>query len=172
MVYFFIFAGAALRLLPHEPNFTPIAAIALFSGVNLSRKQALIIPILTMLAADIFIGFASFWVTISVYGSFLIISLLGLWLKNHQKIQNMVMVSLTGSFIFFFLTNFAVWAATPWYEKNLQGIINCYYMALPFFRNTVLGDLFYVAVIFGLFELSKLLVSKRSVIWKKISLLN
>src|SRR3989304_1708374 len=153
MVYFFIFAGAALRLLPHEPNFTPIAAIALFSGVNLSRKQALIIPILTMLAADIFIGFASFWVTISVYGSFLIISLLGLWLKNHQKIQNMVMVSLTGSFIFFFLINF-------------------YYMALPFFRNTVLGDLFYVAVIFGLFELSKLLVSKRSVIWKKISLLN
>src|SRR3990170_1530881 len=120
MVYFFIFAGAALRLLPHEPNFTPIAAIALFSGVNLSRKQALIIPILTMLAADIFIGFASFWVTISVYGSFLIISLLGLWLKNHQKIQNMVMVSLTGSFIFFFLTNFAVWAAKLVKKKKIN----------------------------------------------------
>jgi len=161
MAYFFIFAGAALRLVPHPANFAPIAALGLFGGTYLNKKYALFVPLLAMLLSDIYLGFASFWVTFSVYLSFFLIGALGLWLKNHKTIPNTIGASLTGSILFFIVTNFAVWATTPWYAKTWEGFVQCYLLAVPFFRNTILGDLFYVAVIFGLYELVQFAVRKK-----------
>lgn len=146
-----ILFAVVLRLLPHPPNFAPIAAMALFGGVYLSKKYALIVPLIAMLVSDVFIGFHS--TMPFVYGSFLFTGLIGLWVKNHKTLSNIIFSSLTGSFVFFFVTNFGVWIVESLYPKTLPGLIDCYFYALPFFRNTVFGDLFYVALFFGSYEL-------------------
>ena len=157
MAYFLIIAAAFLRLIPHPPNFAPIAAIALFSAVYLNKKYALLVALSAMLISDAFLGFADLWVTVSVYGSFLLIGIVGFWLKKNKNAQNLIGASLSASIIFYLLTNFAVWAATSWYPKTFSGLILCYEMAIPFFRNTIFGDLFYVGALFGLYELATFL---------------
>lgn len=153
MAIFFIIAAVVLRLLPHLPNFAPIAAMALFGGVYLNKKYALIVPLAAMVVSDIFIGFYNPWILASVYGSFILIGLLGLWLKNNKTVPNVIGASLLGSVGFFLITNFAVWAVPhSFYPHTLQGLMNSYMMGLPFFRNTLMGDLFYVSVMFGLME--------------------
>ena len=157
----FILIGVCLRIVPHLPNFAPIGALALFGVVYLSKKTALILPIAAMIISDIFIGYYEMSLMIFVYGSFLLCVLLGFWIKKHKKWQNILGGSLLCSLTFFFITNFAVWAFTPWYAKTFSGIIQCYLMALPFFKNTLLGDLFYVAVFFGVYEIIRIWVDKR-----------
>ena len=149
----FILAGVILRIVPHAPNFTPIAAMALFGGVYFSKKIALILPLVAMLISDIFIGFYEPKLMFFVYGSFLLCVILGFWLKKRKSWYMIGGSAILSSILFFIITNFAVWAFAPWYAKNLSGIIQCYLMALPFFRNTLLGDLFYVTAFFGAYEL-------------------
>lgn len=154
MAYFFIIAAIVLRLVPHLPNFAPIAALALFGGVYLGKKYALIIPIVAMFISDMIIGFYNPWIMASVYASFILIGCLGLWLKNNKSVPNVLGASLFGSIIFFVVTNFAVWAVPhSMYAHTISGIVQCYVSALPFLRNTILGDLFYVVTIFGLYEI-------------------
>lgn len=170
MAYFLIIFGVLMRLvnhfsdfgpiaplvkfLPHLPNFAPIAAMAMFGGVYLNKKYALIVPIAAMIIGDIFIGTYNPYIMASVYGSFLLVGLIGLWLKKHKTLPNVIGGSLSGSIIFFLMTNFAVWVVpNSFYPHTLQGLLNCYTMGLPFFRNTILGDLFYVGVMFGLMEI-------------------
>ena len=162
-----ILIGVSLRLIPHAPNFTPIAAIALFGGVYFSRKIALILPIGAMVISDIFIGYYEPKLMIFVYGSFLLCVVLGFWLKKHKKWYTIGGSAILSAVLFFLVTNFAVWAFTPWYAKTLSGVIQCYLMALPFFRNTLLGDLFYVTVFFGAYELIGVWVRKRFEVKKK-----
>ena len=162
MAYLFILSGVILRIIPHPANFAPIAAIALFGGAKLNKKYALLVPIIAMLIGDIFIGFYNIWIMLSVYGSFLLIGLIGVWLKKHYSWKMTIGGALVSSIIFFLITNFAVWAIpSSFYPHTFQGLINCYIMAIPFFRNTVLGDLFYVGVMFGLYELVINYFSKR-----------
>lgn len=149
----FVLIGGGLRLLPHPPNFAPISAIALFGGVYFSRKTALVLPIGAMLVSDLFIGFYSPLLMISVYGSFLLTVILGFWLKKCKKVSTILASSVLSAVLFFFLTNFAVWVFTSWYAKTFSGIMQCYLMALPFFRNTILGNLFYAICFFGVYEL-------------------
>jgi len=187
MTYFLIFLGVLLRIathfhdypliapfvkfLPHIPNFAPIAALALFGGTYLNKRYALIIPIVAMLIADYFIGFYNPYIMASVYGSFILIGFIGIWLRDHKTLPNIVGGSLTGSIIFFLVTNFAVWAVPQsFYPHTIQGLIDCYIMALPFFRNTIAGDLFYVTIFFGAYELVTIFinkVAKRSVRWER-----
>jgi len=145
-----ILFAAFSRLIPHPANFTPIAAIALFSGVYLEKKYFYIIPIAAMLLSDLIIGFHS--TMIWVYGSFAVIALIGLWLKSHKKPLFVLSTTLVSSVIFFIVTNFGVWAS-GYYGYTFPGLIESYVMAIPFFRNTVAGDLFYVAAMFGIYEL-------------------
>jgi len=166
MAIFFIAAAIILRLIPHLPNFAPIAAMALFGGTYLNKKYALIVPILAMLISDYFIGFYNPWIMFSVYGSFILIGLIGLWLKKHKTVANVLGASLSGSIIFFLVTNFAVWAVPhSMYPHNLQGLLQSYIMGLPFLKNTILGDLFYVGALFSLYEIVLLVTLKRRRIW-------
>ena len=128
------------RLIPHAPNFAPIGGLALFSGSNFKNKIALLIPLVAMLISDIFLGFHS---TIPyVYVSFIIIALIGSLIKNN-KWQSLLLASLTSSVLFFLITNFGVWVSFNMYPKTINGLMQSYVMGLPFFRNTVLSDLFY-----------------------------
>ena len=156
--YALIIFGAALRFLPHAPNFAPITAIAVFGGAYLSRRSAFVLPLSAMLVSDYFIGFYNPAVMASVYLSFAISCLLGVWLRTRKNIANTLGVTLFASVQFYLLTNFAVWAFGTLYPKTAAGLLSSYINALPFFRNTLLGDVFYVGALFGIFELVKYLV--------------
>ena len=160
--YALIVFAVILRLVPHPANFAPIAALALFGGVYLNRKLAIIIPLAAMLISDYAIGLYSYKIMLSVYGSFLLVGLLGFWLRNHKSVANVFGISLVGSTLFYLITNFAVWAFGTMYPKTLAGLLASYAMAIPFFRNTILGDMFYTGLLFGTYELVRYLATRRA----------
>ncbi len=144
-----IFAGAVMRLIPHWPNFTPIAAIALFGGTFLKRKDlAFLVPVVAMLLSDLIIGFHS--TMFAVYASFIAIVSLGLFLQSRLTVVNTISASLASSILFYLITNFASWTSgiMP-YPMNVAGLMQSYIAGLPFFFNGILGDLFYNSVLFG-----------------------
>ena len=134
-----IFFAILSRFLPHPPNFTPIAAIALLSSKGFNNRWVVfLIPIVSLFISDLFIGLHA---TIPfVYISFILIALLGLYIKK----INIVSVLLSST-IFFLVSNFGVWLL--YYPISIEGLVQCYTLALPFFFNTVLGDLVYGALL-------------------------
>ena len=140
------------RLVPHTWNVAPVAAAALLAGAILPRKWALSVPMLGMLLSDLVIGFYYAPVMLAVYACFAISALLGTWVKDMKPIK-ILSTSLASSTLFFIATNFAVWASADWYEKSWSGLTLCYALAVPFFRNTMLGDLIFTGVLFGVWEL-------------------
>jgi hypothetical protein len=149
-----ILAAAFVRLIPHPPNFAPIAAMALFSGAYFNKKSfAFAVPLAAMFLTDVIIGFhSSMWI---VYLSFALIVLIGMLMLKKISIKNVVVASVTASISFFIITNFGVWAFGTMYPKNIAGLIECYIAAIPFIQNTLLGDLFYSGIMFGMFEFAK-----------------
>jgi hypothetical protein len=158
----FIAIGAIARIIPHPANFAPITAMALFGGVYLNKKQAFTLPIIAMILSDFVIGFDSLPMRLSVYGSFLLAVLIGFWVKNHKNAKKIIIASLFSSILFFVITNYAVWAFGTMYPKSISGLMDCYLMAIPFFRNTILGDLFYSGAFFGSYEFVKSLIVKKN----------
>ena len=156
-----VLAGVILRLLPHEPNFTPILTIALFGGVYFSRRVGLVLPLVAMVISDIFIGYYDATLMAFVYASFLLCVILCFWLKKHKKWYAILGSSVLGAVLFFAITNFAVWAFTSWYPKTMPGLVECYVMGLPFFKNTLLSSLFYSIVFFGAYEAVRAFVRKK-----------
>lgn len=143
------------RLIPHPANFTPIAAIALFGGTYFNNKKiAFAIPLLIMFLTDLIIGLHENM--IAVYLSFVLIVALGFLLQKNKNLKNIILTTLISSVAFFVITNFSVWLTGTLYPKNISGLIECYIAAIPFFRNSILGDLFYVGVLFGAYELAAL----------------
>ena len=134
-----IFFAILSRFLPHPPNFTPVAAIALLSSKGFNNRWVVfLIPIVSLFISDLFIGLHA---TIPfVYISFILIALLGLYVK---KIN--IFSVLLSSTIFFLVSNFGVWLL--YYPISTEGLVQCYTLALPFFLNTVLGDLVYGALL-------------------------
>lgn len=175
-----ILSAVVIRLLPHAPNFAPIAAMALFGGTYLNKKYSLAIVFATMLLSDYLLLYVHPFspqlinlskiypltallhsTTLFVYGSFMLISLLGIWIKEHKSAKNIFSACLFSSILFFIITNFGVWA-TGAYARNLSGLWESYVMGIPFFKNTVSGDLFYTGVFFGSYEFIKTLISGHS----------
>jgi hypothetical protein len=147
--------AAALRLVPHYPNFTPIAAMALFGGAYFSNKKfAFIVPLAAMFISDLIIGFHStMW---AVYLSFAVVVMIGFSLRKSKKISNIFLAVVSSSVLFFVVTNFAVWMMGTMYPMTLSGLAESYVAAIPFFSYSVLGDLFYAGVFFGAFEFAKI----------------
>ncbi len=142
-----VLTAVLLRLLPHEPNVAPIGALALFGGAYLPKKQAAVVPMLAMLVSDFFLGFHS--TMIWVYGSFLLIVGLGLWLRSNLNWRSVLLASAVSSILFYLITNFGVWFSGSLYPKTLNGLWESYFMGLPFFRNTLVGDFGYNLIFFG-----------------------
>jgi hypothetical protein len=143
-----ILAAALSRLLPHPPNFTPIAAIALFGGAQFADKRAaFLVPLAAMFLSDLILGLTV--LAPVIYGCFALIVCLGFWLRQRRSAGRIAVAALAGSVSFFVVTNFAVWVASGMYARTPAGLVECYVAALPFFRNTLAGDLFYNAVLFG-----------------------
>ncbi len=143
-----ILLGAVARLLPHPANITPITAIALLGGAYLTPALALTVPLGALFLSDLFLGFHA--TMPFVYVSFILVSALGLLLKNRRNARTVVAACLGSSLLFFVLTNFGVWISSGLYAHNASGLIMCYTAALPFLRNSALGDLFFTALLFSL----------------------
>jgi hypothetical protein len=143
-----ILAGTAARLIPHPPNFSPIASLALFGGATFaSKRSAFLVPLTAMFLSNLVLGFSA--MTPVIFGSFALITCLGFWVRRRQTVWRLAGASAAGAVLFFVLTNFGVWALEGWYPKTPAGLAQCFTAALPFFRNTLLSDLFYSAVLFG-----------------------
>jgi hypothetical protein len=152
--YLIILIGALLRVIPHPANFAPIAAIALFGGTYIKNKKlALVLPLFAMIISDFFIGFDSLQWRLLVYGSFALVGLIGFLIRKNKKLATIFGGTLAGSIVFYLITNFAFFYSPSMYPHDLSGIISSYINALPFFRNSLAGDLFYVGVFFGAYEL-------------------
>ena len=147
-----ILGAAALRLLPHPPNFTPIGAMALFSGAYLAdRRLAIAVPFAAMLLSDAVLGFHSGMPF--VYGSVALIAAIG-WIALRQVSSlRVVAAALISSVLFFIVTNFGTWAVSGMYPLTAAGLGACFVAAIPFFQNTVVGDLIYSGLLFGGFAL-------------------
>ncbi|MEM6648471.1 MAG: DUF6580 family putative transport protein [Bacteroidota bacterium] len=142
------------RWLPHPPNFTPIAALALFGGAHFTHKGwAFAVPMVAMLLGDALIGFHSLMPV--VYGAFAATVGIGLLLRRRRSPLRVAGATLAGSVLFFVVTNFGLWAIESFYPKTLEGLVACYVAALPYFYNTLLGDAFFTAVLFGGFALAE-----------------
>lgn len=139
---FLIIVVAALRVFISVPNVTPVAAIALFGAAYIRRKElAIFIPLMILFISDIFIGLYSPVLMAGVYGSFILISFIGFLVRRKISFVNIVGTSLISSVIFFLVTNFVVWAEGLWYPLTMDGLMQCYILALPFFRYEILGTL-------------------------------
>jgi hypothetical protein len=160
-----ILVAALLRLLPHWPNFTPIAAMALFAGTYMDKKQyAFGIPIAAMFVSDLIIGFHSN--IPAVYMSFAITVLIGMGIRRYVSVGSVFLAAIVSSTIFFLITNFSAWLASPFYPQNFKGLMVCYVAGLAFFRdssqglsffmNDILSTLFFSAVFYGAFYLAEM----------------
>ena len=149
-----IFIAAFIRLIPHPPNFAPITAMALFGGAYFTKKwAAFLVPLAAMFITDLILGFhATMW---AVYLSFVLIVVLGMLMIKQKKFGNIFFASISASVLFFIITNFGLWISTPYFEKTGTGLAAAYTAAIPFFHHTLLGDLFFVAIMFGSYELAK-----------------
>lgn len=153
-----ILATALFRLVPHWPNFTPVAALALFGAASFERKWlGLVIPLVAMLLSDVLIGFHGSMA--AVYACFAFTWLIGLWYLQRPSVSRIALASIASSILFFLITNFVVWYGSSFYPQTGAGLVGCYvaglafYNGTSFFLNGLLGDLFFSAVLFGSYYL-------------------
>jgi hypothetical protein len=143
-----IFSLAMFRLLPHWPNVSPVAAMALFGGAYFAdRKLAFVIPFAALLLSDLFLGFHGSMVF--VYTGFAITVMIGFALKRHISFTNTAMAAVASSLVFFLLTNFGSWLTTGLYPQTATGLLQAIIAGIPFFQYSLLGNLAFTAVIFG-----------------------
>lgn len=152
--YLLIIIGFLSRFIPGIANFTAVGSIALFSGYYLKdKRKALLIPLTIMLITDYFIGFYDPMLLFSVYLSFGLVVLLGSTIKN-KKWYFSLPTSILGTIIFFIITNWAFWQFTGFYPLTMEGLISCYVAAIPFLKNSFMGDFFYTLIFFSLAEMA------------------
>jgi hypothetical protein len=144
-----VLAAALLRLAPHPMNFAPIGALALFGGAYFSSKrEALAIPLLSLIVGDVFTGFHQLIPVI--YASFLVSVSIGFLLRRKRSAPRIAAATLAGAIQFFLVTNFALWASSIGsYPKTAEGLAACYIAGFPLFWNTLAGDALYAALLFG-----------------------
>jgi hypothetical protein len=152
--------AAVLRLAPHPSNFTPIGAMALFSGAYLGRRGviAFAAPLGALFVSDLVLGFYHGMPT--VYFSVALIVVVGSLSLRRVSVLRVGAAAAASSVLFFAITNFGMWLFSGFYPRNLAGLEACYVAAIPFFQNTVVGDLFYAALLFGGFKVAERLIPR------------
>ncbi len=147
-----IFALAIFRLLPHLPNVSPVAAMALFGGAYFADKRmAFIVPFLALFLSDLILGLHNSM--IFVYTGFGLTVAIGFLLKDRVTVTNTAFAVVASSVLFFLLTNFGAWMTSGLYLKSAEGLMQAYVAGIPFFQNSLLGNLVFAVVIFGGYRL-------------------
>ncbi len=152
------------RLIPHPLNFTPVGALGLFAGAYIVDKRVWLLPLCALLLSDFFIGFYEPIAMLFVYLGFALSAFIGrLLLTEKRSSLRLGGAAVSSATIFFIVSNFGTWLSGTLYPMSLAGLTECYLMAIPFYGNTLLGDIFYVAVLFGIFEASQGWKQKRNI---------
>ena len=147
-----VFALAIFRLLPHWPNVSPVAAMALFGGAYFADKRmAFIIPFVALFLSDLVLGLHNSMVF--VYAGFALTVTIGFLLKDRINVTNTAFAVVVSSVLFFLLTNFGAWMTSGLYAKSAAGLMQAFVAGIPFFQNSLLGNAVYAAVIFGGYHL-------------------
>ncbi len=144
----------ALRLVDHPWNFTPLAALALFSGFVLPKKY-LVLPLAAQVVSDVFIGTYTWQIMVVVYISYAVMALSALALRERYSFATVLVSSLGASILFYLASNAAVWLWSGMYPVNLTGLMASLAAGIPFFRNTMLGEFIFTGVFFGVYELAR-----------------
>ncbi|MFA6095675.1 MAG: DUF6580 family putative transport protein [Candidatus Paceibacterota bacterium] len=147
-----IIIGVLGRFLPHAWNFAPVVAIGIFSGAYLGGRFAFAVPVATMIASDLFIGFYDWQINLTVYAAMGLAGMMGILLKGKKSPLGVVLASIGGSTIFFLLSNAAVWIFGTMYSHSWHGLVESYIAGIPFFKNALAGDVIYTGAFFGAFE--------------------
>ncbi|HEV2400792.1 MAG TPA: DUF6580 family putative transport protein [Candidatus Sulfotelmatobacter sp.] len=153
LAYIFLLFAVAVRFMPHPLAFTPVGAALLYFGARASRKQ-MWVPLAVLAASDVALTTLVYrypfswdhFVTWAWYGAML---WLGSTIKENSGAVRILGTALTGSISFFLVSNLAVWAAWNMYPRTFSGLLACYDAGLPFFRRSVVGDLLFTGVMFG-----------------------
>ena len=145
----FISLGILTRFIPHMPNFVPLAAVALFSGVYWNKKHGYLVPLAIYVVSDLIMGLHA--VVLFTWGSIVAIYFLGKLLKKRKTVVNTTLFTFVSSVLFFIISNLGVWIM-GWYPRTTEGLIQCYVYALPFFRTSLISNFAYVAIFFGSYE--------------------
>lgn len=152
-----ILFAAFSRLLPHPENFAPVAAAAIFAGLYMNKKYAIIVPIAATFLSDMFLGLYPY--VLWVYGTYILIALLNIGIRGRyesfagiKKAGLLYGTTLVSSVIFFLVTNFGVWVSGLYYEMSLKGLLTSYAAAIPFFRTSLLADVVYITLMAGVYE--------------------
>jgi hypothetical protein len=164
--FLLILAGAIFRFFPHPVNVAPITAIALFGGVYLNKRWSIAIPLAAMVLSDLVMNIPAIrlalpWGAASagwhrdapiIWACFALVGLIGWWVRKRKTPLTVIGGALFGSLVFYLVTNWAAWAFWNLYPPTFQGLMSSYVQALPFFRNSLIGDIGYTIVLFGLYE--------------------
>lgn len=141
--------GVLFRLAPHPDNVTPTMAIALFAGATLPPALAFSVPLAVMMVSDFFIGLHSLYLLVWV--CFMGVVFLGVWASKYPGLVRTLIAAVSGSVLFFVLTNLGVFFFDALYPRTWAGLVECFVMAIPFFKNSFIGDLVYTTVFFSLY---------------------
>jgi hypothetical protein len=146
-----LFIGILSRLIFHAPNFTPVLALAFFSGLYLHKKWALFLPLVLFILSDLILGLHA--TVLFTWGSALLIAAIGLRLREKNNVLVTVGGSCAAALVFFIVSNFGVWLMFGLYARTWAGLLECYVMAIPFFRSTCLSTVVYTVIFVGLYEI-------------------
>ena len=161
--------GVIMRMVPHAPNMTPIAALAFTASIYLGARYAIAVPLIALTITDLCIGSYDLRIMASVYLSFALVGLVAMAARTYRTAAATGMLVIAGSVLFFLITNGAVWLFSPWYAKSIGGLLYAYELGIPFFRNMLIGDIFYTALLVMVVEVARLSVdvlaaSRRTII--------
>jgi hypothetical protein len=150
LVAFLVGFDVLARLVPHVPGLWPFAASALFAGRMVRTPGlAFAVPFLALVLSNTMLAGDDWRITLTVYAAIALPALLGILTRDGRALIAVPSAMVASSLVFFITTNFAVWAFGDLYSRDWQGLVQCYVAALPFLDRTVLGDLFWAAVLFG-----------------------
>jgi hypothetical protein len=156
LAYLFVIFAVLARMpfMPHPWNFTPVAASLLYFGARGPRRQ-LWVPFVLLAASDIILtrfvySFTFSWDHFVTWAWYAGVLWLGASLRQNMNWLRVGGAALASSVSFFVVSNFAVWACWNMYPKTMSGLMTCYAAAIPFFRHTIVGDMLFTAVMFGL----------------------
>lgn len=173
VIFLTVFAVAMTRLIPHWPNVTAVAAVAIFGGATLRNSlQAVLIPVTAIFFSDLIInntfysayyeGFVLFGDSAAwIYSAFILMTVLSHFTIKSFKATPIVSTTVLSTILFFFLTNTGAWLSSPFYSKDLTGLLTAYEAGLPFVLNSLLGNLFFVGIFFYTYSVA----SEKKVQW-------
>lgn len=162
------FRVVRLEALPELPNFAPVMAIALCGALLLPGWMALVVPFTALLVSDILLNFhygvAAFGTGELIrYAVYALGICAGLTLRKRNAGSPAVFATVAGSSLLFYLvTNTAAWLGNAAYPQSLGGLVQSLTIGLPgfpptwvFFRNSLVSDLLFTALILGAVALTK-----------------